>query len=278
MARTSSKRKAAEPPRIRRARTRRILNLIPSTGTGTDWSVDVAVAVGALTSKPLPKQVDLRANDWWPIGDQGQTGSCVGWAVADGAMRYLLVQANRLGQKERLSVRHVWMASKETDEFVDRPESFIEDAGTSLKAAVDVCRKHGVVPDPVLPFRLGNLFVTGTTDVFYALAAQRKAASYFNAKLDFKEWRRALASGAPIVAGLNVHAEFTGLGADGVLNAAPPGSSQGGHAVCIVGYRSDGHFILRNSWGTGWGANGFAYVSEAYLAARFFRESYVLTL
>ena len=33
------------------------------------------------------------------------------------------------------------------------------------------------------------------------------------------------------------------------------GSSQGGHAVTIVGYTKDA-FIIRNSWGTAWGDNG----------------------
>ena len=36
-----------------------------------------------------------------------------------------------------------------------------------------------------------------------------------------------------------------------------------GHAVTIVGYTSD-RFIIRNSWGEGWGDNGFAYASLSY--------------
>ena len=42
----------------------------------------------------------------------------------------------------------------------------------------------------------------------------------------------------------------------------------GGHAVSIVGYddtmpvdgRSPGRFIVRNSWGTSWGDNGYFYM------------------
>ena len=43
----------------------------------------------------------------------------------------------------------------------------------------------------------------------------------------------------------------------------------------MVGYKIDGRFIVRNSWGTtNWGDNGFGYVSPAYIAASFFNESY----
>ncbi len=90
---------------------------------------------------------------WWTINNQENTGSCVGWATADGVVRWHMVKAGRIGQKVLLSPRHVWMASKETDTITTRPESFIEDAGTTLKAAVDVARKTGVALDgrPALP-------------------------------------------------------------------------------------------------------------------------------
>ena len=44
------------------------------------------------------------------------------------------------------------MAAKETDEFTSLPTTFIENAGTSLKSALDVARKFGAVSENVLPF------------------------------------------------------------------------------------------------------------------------------
>ncbi|NQT15070.1 MAG: hypothetical protein HQ582_20100, partial [Planctomycetes bacterium] len=47
-----------------------------------------------------------------------------------------------------------------------------------------------------------------------------------------------------------------------------PNTVRGGHAVCLVGYTKQ-HFIVRNSWNTGWGHRGFAYASNAYAQAAF---------
>jgi C1A family cysteine protease len=259
--------------------TRRICNLVPSRATENDWKFEHAVQSGALGAvAALPSDKDLR-QAWWKIGDQGATGSCVGWASTDGIMRYHLVKAGRLGKNEMVSPRYTWMASKETDEFVKRPETFIEEAGTSLKAAMDICRKYGVVLESMLPFPIGTLMYADDENAFYASAAQRRAAAYFNLAKNLNQWRTWLASGGPILVGLNVDATWDGATAThGILDAFQPNSVRGGHAVCVVGYRKDGRFIIRNSWGTGWGDKGFAYASEAYISAAFFNESYGINL
>src|SRR5215216_3378716 len=85
------------PPRSRAQRdVRRILNVVPSRNTEQDWSVENAVGAGLLPlAPPLPVSVDLR-EPWWPVGDQGSTGSCVGWAAADSVLRWHFVKTGRL--------------------------------------------------------------------------------------------------------------------------------------------------------------------------------------
>ena len=139
MAKSTANKKKPSGTRSRKVSSvRRICNVVPSKGTETDWTFQDAVASAALgaVSAP-PASVDLRAA-WWTIGNQEDTGSCVGWATADGVARYQMVKANKLAKNVQLSPRFVWMGSKETDEFTNRPESFIEEAGTSLKSAMDV--------------------------------------------------------------------------------------------------------------------------------------------
>ncbi len=257
-------------------RPKRILNVVPSRDTERDWQIDNADAAGLLGARAVPKAVDLRA-DWWSVGDQGATGSCVGWATADSVLRWHYVKAGRLKNAEKLSIRFVWMAAKESDEFTRAPSTFIEVAGTSLKAALDVARKLGAVKEEVLPFRAGALY-RGEAETFYATAAQLKISSYFNLSFDrggsLEKWRRWIATKGPILTRLDVDRTFYDAKASkGNLDEYREGTADGGHAVAIVGYTPD-RFVVRNSWGTtSWGDKGFGYASLAY-AQEAFTEAY----
>jgi hypothetical protein len=259
-----------------RPESNRVLNCLPSPQQDLDWGLANAFAADVLGAPAeLPASVDLRA-PWWTIGDQGSTGSCVGWASADSVIRWHLVKVRRLPRSRRLSPRFLWMASKETDEFNQRPTTFIESDGTSLKAALDVARKFGTVEDSVLPFRTGALYA-GSTNDFYAIAAQRKIAAYFNLGRDLQAWRTWLATTGPILTRLGVDRTWDEATQNqGQLARYQPNTVRGGHAIALVGYTPTS-FIVRNSWGTGWGDGGFAYASLDYAAAAF-TESYGVTL
>lgn len=256
-----------------------ICNLVPSKDTERDWTFSDSIESGALAAPaPPPPSVDLRA-PWWKINDQEKTGSCVGWATADGVVRHAMVKAGKIRTNQQLSARHIWMASKETDGFTTVPETFIEEAGTSLKAAVDVARKQGTALASDLPFHISTNMYLGTASVFYASCAQRKIM-YFNLGKDLLAWKNWLASTGPVLVGLQVDASWDDAKANGgMIDTFQPATARGGHAVALVGYRTDGRFIVRNSWGTTrWGDKGFGYVSPAYIAGSFFNESYGVTV
>ena len=101
----------ATKKKISKSQMHRICNVVPSRNTERDWKFSDAVNAGILGAvAALPASKDLRAA-WWTIGEQGETGSCVGWGSTDGVMRYHLVKASKLGQNELLSPRFTWMAS-----------------------------------------------------------------------------------------------------------------------------------------------------------------------
>jgi hypothetical protein len=254
-------------------KVKRILNCLPSPDQDEDWSFEHAADAGHLAAAPpIPTSKDLREPDWWKIGNQGSTGSCVGWATADSLLRWHFVKAGRLAKADSLSTRFQWMAAKETDEFMNRPTTFIETDGTSLKAALDVGRRYGAVKASVLPFASGKLY-PGEGKTFYALAAQLRIAAYFNLGSDLPNWKSWLATKGPILTRLDVDATWDEATATtGKLDLYRPETTRGGHAVAIVGYTPD-RFIVRNSWGTAWGDKGYAYASTAY-AHEAFTEAY----
>ncbi|MBO9715088.1 C1 family peptidase [Sphingomonas sp.] len=269
-------------PADKRPEQDRICNIVASRKTEIDWGFTTAVQAQAIAAPPapagLPAEVDLR-KPWWTVGDQGSTGSCVGWSSTDGVARYHFTMAGRLGQAEHLSPRFTWMASKETDEITTRPETFIEGAGTTLKAAMDILRKYGAAPETLLPFQINTNLYLGDENTFYATLATRKIASYFNLKKDVAKWRQWLAAHGPLLVALNVDATWDhATQTQGKLDSFQKNTTRGGHAVAVVGYTKDGRFIIRNSWGTGWGDKGFAYATESYIKDGFFDEAYGVTL
>jgi hypothetical protein len=263
-------------------RIKRILNVVPSRETERDWRFENAAKAGLLAAKPatIPASKDLR-EAWWKVGDQGSTGSCVGWASGDGVMRWHFTKAGQLKKTEQLSVRFLWMASKETDEFDSEPSTFIESAGTSLKAALAVARKYGVVRRQVLSFDSGTLY-GGEEETFYSLAAQRRIAAYYNLSLSkghsLQDWRAWIATKGPLLVRLDVDSTWYDAKANkGKLDLYKQPPEPAGHAVCLVGYTPN-HFIVRNSWGTtDWGDKGFGYASLAYTQDAF-TEAYGVSL
>ena len=257
---------------------KRVFNCIESHDQHEDWPLEKAKALGlSARKKKIPPTKDLR-EPWWNIGNQGVTGSCVGWAFADSLLRYHFVKSGKLKKSEHISVRYIWMAAKEMDRVCTYPTTFIDDAGTSAKAALRVVTKIGALKTSVLPFEGG--LVKLKEDNFLKVAGRLKVKAYFNlcgtqsGKLErFKEW---LAFHGPILTRLKCDPSWNNIKKDGQLRKYDKKRTQGGHAVSIVGY-TPAHFIIRNSWGTGWGHEGFAYASYEY-AMDAFHEAYGIVI
>jgi len=264
--------KKSKSPKGKKFSTKKfILNCSPSARPEDDWTFEDAIAGGVvdLAARP-PKAKDLRAN-WWKIDNQGRTGACVGFATAYGVLRWHYVTAGRLKKSQKPSARFIWMANKETDQITSYPTTFIETSGTQTKLALNVARKYGCVRDNEL--RMTGKLSMLSRAAFYSKAAPFRISSYHNLGRNLSQWRVWLANQGPILTRLGVdrtwdRATLTG----GHLAKYKPNTVRGGHAVCLVGYTQD-YFIVRNSWGTGWGHRGFAYASNAY-AQDAFTEAY----
>lgn len=253
--------------------TFRILNCDPSRDREDDFrSTDVpaTAASGAgvsLSGEPKGKNWSTEEPQLLcKVQDQRESGSCVGHATAL-LLTWAFRRANRIGLQdhEAVSRRYLWMASKETDEFVSRPTTFIEEAGTSIKQALKVAMRWGCVQESDLPMWGGKLW-QGKEAAFY-LKASRLAIGGFYA-VSHQDWRSWLANNGPIVARLDVDEAWRTASGKAVLDNYVRGAPAG-HAVCVIGYTEEGHFIVRNSWGDAWGDGGDVRVSEKYAQAAF---------
>jgi hypothetical protein len=251
----------------------RVLNVGPSPAREEDHTPDAAEEAGHLRAVDPRERVDLRA-DWYTVRDQGKTGSCVGWALADSVMWRQLVAAGRLAPEQRLSPRFMWMAAKEMrakltevkGEPAWRPTTFLEQGMTDVKSALDVARLYGAALEDELPFDDG-LF-EGPMEQFYESAAQRRVTHYYRLDPDedrdawLLHWRRWIDQHGPVLVVLTVDKHFV----DGLhlLDDYHPDSASFNHAVALAGYGPNG-FLVRCSWGEGWGQGGYAVATESYL-------------
>jgi Papain family cysteine protease len=254
----------------------RILNVGPSPDRADDHTPTAAEERGHLRPVDPPERVDLRA-PWYTVGEQGKTGSCVGWALADSVMWRQLVRKGKLTEEDRLSPRFMWMAAKEMRAKLSearretdwQPTTFLEQGMTDVKAALDVARTYGAALEEDLPFH-GSLY-PGGIEHFYASAVRRRITHYY--RLDpeeesatqwFQHWRRWIDQHGPVLIAVGVDANFVETDGTQALDVFDAASLSEYHAIALVGYAGGG-FLVRCSWGEDWGKAGYAVATEAYL-------------
>jgi C1A family cysteine protease len=189
------------------------------------------------------------------IEDQGQIGSCTGNSIA-GAIELIDRKNSKSLEISRL--------------FIYYQERLIEgtigyDAGAYIRDGFKVCNKYGACIESLWPYN-EKKWAAKPTSAAYTDALKRKVTSYQRCA-DFTAVKNAVAQGQPVVIGFDVYESFESVAvARSGMMPYPDKAKEallGGHAVCIVGYDDNlngGRFIVRNSWGTGWGDNGYFYM------------------
>ena len=229
---------------------------------------DVVYATGAvfeseadLADKPrtplfrafLPPATDL--SDRLPRpGEQGEQGSCVGWAVGYAARSYYvnLLEGRRLDADAIPSPAYIY------DMIRDHGTDC--DAGSEISDALDLLKRGAVAvaeypyderrcrrPGPRMVAQASGFRITGWELVDVERLDQVKGE---------------LAGGHPVVIGMRPNRDFHRLRGTAVWRAGGPQKDDGHHAVTVVGYSEPGqYFHVVNSWGRGWGDGGFGRIA-----------------
>ncbi|KWS07550.1 peptidase C1 [Pseudomonas syringae pv. syringae] len=207
----------------------------------------------------LPHMVDLRPH-CPPVYDQGQLGSCTANGIA-GA-----IQFDRMKQK-------LTPAFEPSRLFIYYNERVIEhtvdsDSGAMIRHGIKSVAKQGDCPEEEWSYDIEK-FAVKPPAACYKDARKYKAVSYQKVAQNLNQMKGCLAAGYPFVIGFSVYESFESKKVAKTGHAPMPGPHEkmlGGHCVLAVGYNdAHQHFILRNSWGAGWGMEGYFTLPYSYL-------------
>jgi hypothetical protein len=214
---------------------------------------------------PAPPMVDLRP--LCPnVYDQGQLGSCVANAIA-GAMHF-----DRMKQHLQPS----FIPSRLFTYFNARAmEGTVNsDAGAQIRDGIKSVAQYGDCPEAAVDGFLGwnyriRDFMMKPSKICYEQALRYTAVQYARVEQNRDAMRQCLAQGYPIVFGFSVYDSFEAADVARTGVVPMPGAQErllGGHAVLAVGYDdATGRVIVRNSWGPGWGMDGYCTMPYDYL-------------
>jgi C1A family cysteine protease len=206
----------------------------------------------------LPRKVDLR-KFCPPVEDQGELGSCTANALA-GILEFLEIKDGmKLIDLSRL---FIYYNERAVEGNVD------SDSGAMLRDGIKTLAKLGVCAEKEWKYDISKFKIKPTKKAF-ADASQHTIVSYYRI-LNLDEMKNCLAKGHPFVFGFVVYESFESeqVAATGIVNM-PLSDEQilGGHAVVAVGYDdSQKRFVVRNSWGSEWGMEGYFTIPYEYLA------------
>jgi hypothetical protein len=215
----------------------------------------------------LPPKVDLRPQ-MTPVEDQGHLSSCVANAVA-GAYEYLVKQ-HRGDDAYDVSRLFVYYNARAKEGAVK------EDGGSIIADAVTSLKEKGACSEATWPYQEARVN-TKPSAAAYEEAAGFLVEDEALVPTTLDDWRHALAEGYPIVFGISLYESFDRQKKKGVVpmpsSTEASRASHGGHSMLCVGYSDpDEAFIVRNSWGTDWGDQGYCFMPYEYLMNEKFND------
>lgn len=234
-----------------------------------------------LLTEAHPGDVDLRA--YTTYTNQYNAGSCAANATADSVEVLNSIAKLPSVQFARLFV--YTLARNFMDMDGDGQSDIDKDDGTFIRLCFEVLSKFGICREDIAAGKGGWPYDLSKLHELPDLKSMRRATghrihSYYRINTTGEDRLDdiigALRSNHPVVFGTSIDAAFKKV--HSLSPVGPPeGGTIGGHAMMVVGYLAGKGFIIKNSWGSGWGDDGFCVMAPEYLAWGATRDIWVPT-
>jgi len=217
----------------------------------------------------VPSSVDL-SSQFPPIGDQGQYGTCVAWAVGYNHKSFMDAKADGRStytNSQLYSPRYLFWKIPSSQKGADCN-------GTGFEPAYDVILSSGISDLSTSPYTgLGDCSQSPSSSENTA-ASNSKILSYREVDIDITTIKQYLAQGRALTFGAKLGDNFMSWSSTGdVLYSDTYGytGQHAYHAMILCGYDdnkgSNGAFKVVNSWGTSWGNSGYIWVDYNFFVS-----------
>ena len=185
-----------------------------------------------------------------PVLNQGNCGSCVAFATV-------------ATLETQMNIHHqvAWLNPKFSTEALFACGGGGCESGWWPSSATEFLKSTGVPDEACAPYTMGatGQDVSCNSICLDSASRSQKVSEVTTPSGSIETVKAALRNG-PLVTTLDVYADFV-VYSSGIYKHSK-GEYLGGHAVSIVGFNdAERYWLVRNSWGTDWGDNGFVKVS-----------------
>jgi C1A family cysteine protease len=230
-------------------------------------SLPVGAEMMVMADPPIvgaPASLDWRSNGGnfvTGVRNQGGCGSCWAFAATAALESSVLRAQNTPGIDLNLSEQVL----------ISCGSSGGHDAGSCAGGAVypsyasDYIRDTGLPLETCYPYTASDGSCGSACGTYQSATYQIASWAYVaTTSPTVSAIRDALVSYGPLATTMDVYEDFYSY-TNGVYSYAT-GVYEGGHAVLIVGYSdADQYFIVKNSWGAGWGESGYFRIAYSEL-------------
>lgn len=245
------------PPEQRRRR----LGYVPGPNEPTLAQREMAAAASEAVrmAAPLaagaayPTSFDWRnvngSNYVTPIKDQGNCGSCVAFGTAATVESAALITEGDPGLLIDISEAQLFFCYAQAQGRNCGNGWWVDPALNSFLS--------GVTQQACYPYSDHDQNCTNLCSNWKDTATYINAQTSLTSTDDMKQW---IANNGPLVSCFTVYSDFYSY-KSGVYRHVS-GTLEGGHCISVVGYDDTQQcWICKNSWGTGWGENGFFQIA-----------------
>ena len=210
-----------------------------------------ALDSGTFSSFTAPIAFDWRnkngQNYVTSVKNQRSCGSCVAFGAVTTVESMVKIKKNNANYAVDLSEAHLFYCHA-------REEGRRCNNGWWVPPSLNAFKNKGVVDEACYPYTPGDQNCTGRCTDWQSRTLK---ISGWKELSSISEMKECLSKEGPLVGCFSVYSDFFAY-RSGIYRKTSSATLRGGHCIGVVGYNdTQRYWICKNSWGTGWGDNGY---------------------